>query len=250
LEIRVAERSQELQKKNEELLHTSKLASIGELATGVAHELNNPLNNIGLITGNLLDGLGKREVPGVTSLQENLTIVAAQVKRASEIISSLRTFGRAAGTQREAFHLHDVLTAAVLLMDRQLRLHDVDLRLKLTDEQPVVRGNAIQLEQVFVNLLTNARDAVKGSSARTVTIVSRVRHGVAEVRVQDTGTGISPEDRRRIFDPFFTTKDVGQGTGLGLSISYGIIRDHGGTILVRSKSRQGATFTVRLPLDA
>ena len=249
LEIRVEQRSQELQNKHEQLLQTSKLASIGELATGVAHELNNPLNNIGLITGNLLERLNEGEAPGVTSLQQNLAIVAEQVKHASEIISSLRTFGRAAGTQKGTVNLHDVLTAAVVLMDRQLRLYDVDLHLQLTDRQPLVRANAIQLEQVFVNLLTNARDAVKESVMKMVTIVTRIRDDFVETLIEDTGGGISAEDLKRIFDPFFTTKEVGQGTGLGLSISYGIIRDHGGTIIVNSTCGQGSTSTVRLPLD-
>ena len=136
-----------------------------------------------------------------------------------------------------------------MLMDQQLRLNNIALDLKLTTDQPVVRANAIQLEQVFVNLLSNARDAVKHSASKTVMIATCVRHDVVEAVVRDTGIGIPPEDLECIFDPFFTTKEVGSGTGLGLSISYGIIADHGGTIVVNSGSGDGTTFTLRLPLE-
>jgi len=181
-----------------------------ELATGVAHELNNPLNNIGLITGNLLEGLNEGEQPDVTSLRANLSIVVEQVKRGSEIIASLRTFGRAAGTQKGTVNVHDVVAAALVLMDGQLHLYDVVLHLRLTDRQPVVRANGIQLEQVFVNPMTNARDAGKKSVTKKVTIVTRIRDDVVETLIEDTGGGISDEDLKRIFDPFFTT---GGGAG-------------------------------------
>lgn len=250
LEHRVDQRTQELQKKQEQLLQTSKLASIGELATGVAHELNNPLNNIGLIASNLTESFNQRKESEseFKPVQENLTIITDQVRRASQIISSLRTFGRSAGTQKGPVNLHDVITAAIVLIDQQLRLSNVVLHVQLTDEQPLVQANAIQLEQVFVNLLSNARDAVKQSAVKTVTIVTRLRDEVVETVFHDTGVGIAPEDLKCIFDPFFTTKEVGAGTGLGLSISYGIIVDHGGTILVESRPENGTTFIIRLPL--
>jgi signal transduction histidine kinase len=249
LEIRVEQRTRQLQKKNEQLLQTSKLASIGELATGVAHELNNPLNNIGLTAANLLDYFNAPKEPGFRTVRENLTLIADQVRRASQIINSLRTFGRAAGTEKGPVNLHDTIRAALMLMDQQLRLNNIALDLKLTTDQPVVRANAIQLEQVFVNLLSNARDAVKHSASKTVMIATCVRHDVVEAVVHDTGIGIPPEDLECIFDPFFTTKEVGSGTGLGLSISYGIIADHGGTIVVNSGIGDGTTFTLRLPLE-
>ena len=145
--------------------------------------------------------------------------------------------------------MHDTITAALALTGEQLRLNNVTLDVKHTDEQPVVLANAIQLEQVFVNLLSNARDAVKQSATKTVKIITRVHNGGVEAIVQDTGVGISPEDLNCIFDPFFTTKEVGAGTGLGLSISFGIIVDHGGTIVVNSRIGDGTTFIIRLPLE-
>jgi len=211
LEARAEERSQELQRKQEQLLQVSKLASIGELATGVAHELNNPLNNIGLIAGNLLESLKHFKEPYVASLQRNLSMVADQVRRATDIITSLRTFGRAAGTQKGPVNVHDVVRAAAVLVAQQLRLHNVDLRVNSMSDQAIVHGNALQLEQVFVNLLTNAHDAVRQSEAKIITVMSTIHLDMVEVVVEDTGVGIAPADLKCVFDHFFTTKEVGQG---------------------------------------
>jgi signal transduction histidine kinase len=248
LELKVQERTRELQRKHAQLLQASKLASIGELATGVAHELNNPLNNIGLIAGNLLQAVQHVNEPARGSLLTNLGIIDRQVAKAAQIISHLRTFGRAAGAEKTAIRLHDVLTAALVLMDQQLRLNNIHVHLAFSEEHPVVRGNAIQLEQVFVNLLSNACDSLKQSVAKTVSLTTRLYGDAAEVIIQDSGHGIASEDLQRIFDPFFTTKAVGSGTGLGLSISYGIIQDHGGTIVAESRAGDGAMFTLRFPL--
>jgi C4-dicarboxylate-specific signal transduction histidine kinase len=172
-----------------------------------------------------------------------------QVRKATEIISHLRTFGRAAPSSREPVRVNDVVVRALSLMDQQLRSRSVDVKLELTPDDPVVLGNAIQLEQVFINLLSNARDAVKDAKVRRVTVRSAVGDGTVDLTFEDTGPGIPEGLEQRIFDPFFTTKEVGQGTGLGLSITYGIVKDHRGTIEpLKRPPGAGAAFLVRLPL--
>jgi C4-dicarboxylate-specific signal transduction histidine kinase len=242
-------REQQLRDKQEQLVQAGKLATLGELTTGIAHELNNPLNNIGLFLGNAEDlirlGMRKTE-PIVRELQKAME----QVRKATEIISHLRTFGRAAPATRELISLAHVIERALSLMREQLRLREIKVTVEPGSEEPLVLGNSIQLEQVFINLLTNARDAVAGSSEKAIRISSSVGAGIVEIAFADTGHGIPHEFQRRIFDPFFTTKEVGKGTGLGLSITYGIIRDHGGTISLVNEAPEGAVFLIRLPRAA
>jgi C4-dicarboxylate-specific signal transduction histidine kinase len=171
-----------------------------------------------------------------------------QVRKATEIISHLRTFGRAAPFSRDPVSLREVITQALSLMQEQLRLRDIRVTVDIGLEEPVVLGNPVQLEQVFINLLTNARDALAGSPRKAINISASISDGWGEITLADSGPGIPPGLERRIFDPFFTTKDVGEGTGLGLSITYGIIKELGGTISVVSPPGEGATFLLRLPL--
>jgi len=243
----IQRREQELRDKQEQLVQAGKLATLGELTTGVAHELNNPLNNIGLFVGNAIDllefGMGNKE-----QIVGELRRAAQQVRKATEIISHLRTFGRAATVSRDPISLRQVIDQALSLMQEQLRLRKIEVTVDLGPEEPVVVGNPIQLEQVFINLLTNARDAMADSPRKAIRISGSVGSAVVEVAFADTGHGIPPGLERRVFDPFFTTKEVGKGTGLGLSITYGIVKEHGGTISVVSRPDEGTTFLIRLPL--
>ena len=240
-------REQELRDKQEQLVQAGKLATLGELTTGVAHELNNPLNNIGLFVGNAIDlielGRGDRE-----HILRELQNATQQVRKATEIISHLRTFGRVAPVSREPVSVNQVIQRALSLVQEQLRLREIALRLDLCPEEPTVIGNPIQLEQVFINLLTNARDAMADSPRKAIEVGCAVTPPMVQVTFGDTGPGIPAGLEQRIFDPFFTTKEVGAGTGLGLSITYGIVREHGGTITVESRPGDGATFVIRLPL--
>jgi C4-dicarboxylate-specific signal transduction histidine kinase len=240
-------REQELRDKQEQLVQAGKLATLGELTTGVAHELNNPLNNIGLFMGNAVD-LVQLGATDKGQIVRELDQAMQQVGKATEIISHLRTFGRAAPASREPVSLRQVIERALSLMQEQLRLREIEVTVDLGPEEPVVVGNPIQLEQVFINLLTNARDAVANSSRKAIRISGSVTSRAVEVVFADTGAGIPLGLERRIFDPFFTTKEVGKGTGLGLSITYGIIKEHGGTISVVSPPGNGATFLIHLPL--
>ncbi len=244
----VKRRELELREKQEQLVQAGKLATLGELTTGIAHELNNPLNNIGLFVGNVIDliELGMVAEEPERALQE-LNNAMQQVRKATEIISHLRTFGRAASVSHEIVVLNEVLQQSISLMQEQLRLRQIEVILHFPVEDIVVIGNAIQLEQVFINLLTNARDALASSTRKIITIACSTSNGIVNVNVSDTGPGIPEGFEQRIFDPFFTTKDVGSGTGLGLSITYGIIKEHQGTIVVENHPGEGATFLIQLP---
>jgi C4-dicarboxylate-specific signal transduction histidine kinase len=243
----IQRREQELRDKQEQLVQAGKLAILGELTTGVAHELNNPLNNIGLFIGNVIDLIELGPVDKERILRD-LEHAMQQVRKATEIISHLRTFGRAAPVSRAPIAIKHVIRRALSLMQEQLRLRQIAVQLDDGQEDPVVIGNPIQLEQVFINLLTNARDAVTDSPQKLIQISCAVAASGVELVFRDTGPGIPPGFEQRIFDPFFTTKDVGRGTGLGLSITYGIIKEHQGTIAVTNPPGAGATFLIQLPL--
>src|SRR6266446_2950533 len=244
----VQRREQELREEQEQLVQAGKLATLGELTTGIAHELNNPLNNIGLFIGNAIDliELGKADPQHIL---HELHSAMQQVHKATEIISHLRTFGRAASVSREPVVIRQVIQRALSLMQEQLRLRQIEVRLQFPEEYVGIMGNAIQLEQVFLNLLTNARDAMSNATRKLITIACTVQADMVEISFRDTGPGIPAGLEQRIFDPFFTTKEVGAGTGLGLSITYGIIKEHQGTIMVENHPGEGAAFLIQLPLN-
>src|SRR6266702_2091954 len=244
----VQRREQELREKQEQLVQAGKLATLGELTTGVAHELNNPLNNIGLFIGNVIDLIELGEADPQRILHE-LHSAMQQVHKATEIISHLRTFGRAASVSREPVVINHVIQRSLSLMHEQLRLRQIEVQLHMPVEDVVVIGNAIQLEQVFINLLTNARDAMANIPHKVITVTCTVQNDVVHITFGDTGPGIPVGLEQRIFDPFFTTKEVGAGTGLGLSITYGIIKEHQGAIVVENCSDEGALFLIQLPLE-
>src|SRR5438874_6850821 len=243
----VQRREQELREKQEQLVQAGKLATLGELTTGVAHELNNPLNNIGLFIGNVIDLIELGEADPQRILHE-LHSAMQQVHKATEIISHLRTFGRAATVSREPVVINQVIQRAISLVHKQLHLRQIEVQLRFPSEDVIVIGNAIQMEQVFINLLTNARDALADMTQKMITITCTVKTDVVNIHFCDTGPGIPAGLEQRIFDPFFTTKEVGAGTGLGLSITYGIIKEHQGSIAVESCPGEGALFIIQLPL--
>jgi C4-dicarboxylate-specific signal transduction histidine kinase len=243
----IERREQELREKQEQLIQAGKLATLGELTTGIAHELNNPLNNIGLFVGNAIDRIDLGQVdPDV--VRNELGTAMEQVRKATEIISHLRTFGRAATIVYEPVDIASVVERSLSLMHEQLRLREIAVAVEPGGEPIVVNGNEIQLEQVFVNLLTNARDALADRDQRQIWITCEIRPPMAVVTFADNGPGVAPDLEARIFDPFFTTKEVGAGTGLGLSITYGIVTEHAGTIAVGARDGGGAEFTIELPL--
>jgi C4-dicarboxylate-specific signal transduction histidine kinase len=240
------ETAQELRDKQEQLVQAGKLATLGELTTGVAHELNNPLNNIGLFIGNVIDyiELGQLDEDRIVN---DLQKAMEQVRKATEIITHLRTFGRPAPIALEPIDVDDVIERSLSLVQEQLRLRAIEVTRERRSTGLVVLGNAIQLEQVFINLLTNARDALADAERREVRIASMEEGDTVKITFADTGTGIPHGIEQRIFDPFFTTKEVGGGTGLGLSITYSIVKEHGGEIWVEGRPGEGAAFYIELP---
>lgn len=244
-------RERELLEKQAQLIQAAKLASIGELTTGVAHELNNPLNNIALFVGNALDKINDElQKPLKHALKADLRGAADQVRRAAKIIDHLRVFGRVPKGTYEPFSVQEILHRATDFLREQIRLGGITVSTFIPTPAPVIHGCQIQIEQVFVNLMANAIDAMKTTPVKTLTVTCGVVGNRVEIVFQDTGTGIPPDALPRVFDPFFTTKEVGAGTGLGLSIAYGIVKEHHGNLSVESEEGQGSRFIVRLPLSS
>ena len=222
------------------LVHAEKMAAVGQLVSGVAHEVNNPLTAI-LGFADLL--LENPEVP--ESARKDLRVILQEAQRTKTIVQNLLSFARQMPPQRNAVQLNLILRRTIQLRSYDFNSHGVDIVEHLDEELPEVIGDAHQLQQVFLNILNNAYDAVHeiGRPAR-IEIMSNKSGDAVEVSFRDNGYGISHPDR--IFDPFFTTKEVGKGTGLGLSICYGIVKEHGGEILCHNNTDgEGATFIVR-----
>jgi C4-dicarboxylate-specific signal transduction histidine kinase len=239
----------ELLEKQTQLVQAAKLASIGELATGVAHELNNPLNNIGLFIGNAVDKIenGLQE-PLKSELTGDLRGATEQIRRAAKIIDHLRMFGRTSKGTYEPVSVANVLNRTLTFLGERIRLSGIGVSTIVPIPAPLVHGSQIQLEQVCVNLVTNAIDAMKLTPVKKLTVTCGVVGNHVEIVFHDTGTGIAPGVLPRVFDPFFTTKEVGSGTGVGLSIAYGIVKEHHGDISVESEDGQGSRFVMCLPV--
>ncbi len=240
----------ELKISQQQLIQASKLSSLGEMATSVAHELNQPLNTIRMAVSNIADMI-KFEKVTTDYLLKKLQRIENQVERASSIINHMRMFGRIADEDPESLDLQKVIQSVLELMGEQLRLAGIEVTIDCEQPCPVIAGNQIQLEQVFLNLLTNARHAIeqnRENNARKIFIQGKVTdNDHLQISITDTGGGISENVLPHIFEPFFTTKEIGKGTGLGLSVSYGIVRDMDGTISAENVDG-GARFIISLPL--
>jgi two-component system NtrC family sensor kinase len=219
---------------------TEKMVSIGRLAAGVAHEINNPLTTV-LTFASLL-----REKPDRDQQEkEDLDLIIHETTRAAEIVRGLLDFSRERATVKEPLEINDVIQRTVRLIRNQKSFDHIVIEEQLAPGLPLVNGNLNQLQQVLLNLSLNACEAMpKGGTLR---IASSARDGNVTVSLTDTGAGIKAELLDRIFEPFFTTKPVGKGTGLGLSVSDGIVQQHGGTLEVQSREGQGSTFVIALP---
>jgi len=227
-----------------QLAQADKLASLGRLAAGVAHEINNPLT--GVLTN---ASFQLKRAPEGSQLSQDLEVVVRETKRCREIVRGLLDFARPAPPSRGPVDLNEVVRRALKITLQALTLQHVSLELELAPDSPETLGDANQLQQVVVNLLVNARDAVgSGGAIRVGTRADRAgEQPFAEVVVEDAGCGIPKTDLPHLFEPFFTTKGT-HGTGLGLAVTWGIVLAHGGTIDVRSELGKGSRFTVRLPL--
>jgi len=224
----------------EQLQHSEKMASVGLLAAGVAHEVNTPLAGISSYTQLLRGQMEESDSRG-----ELLDKIEKQSFRAAKIVNSLLNFSRSSGTEFEQVDVNKALLDVLSLIEHQLSGSRIRVRRELAEDLPSIRGNENRIQQVFFNLILNARDAMPRGG--WLTLVTSADTDTVVVEVKDTGHGIRRDHLRRIYDPFFTTKGIGRGTGLGLSVSYGIIQEHGGAIFVDSTPGQGTRFQVALP---
>lgn len=251
---------QDMIEKDAQLIQASKMKSLGEMSAGMAHEINQPLNAIKLGSEYLqLIAAREGDIPQA-SLKKVTAEISRQVDRASEIITTLREFGRKADLTKEKMEITKPIKGVFNILGQQLALSNIEVAFHLAPELPRILAHNNRLEQVLFNLVTNARDAILSKEAawikegkdveqleRLIRITSFARNGRVGLQVSDTGTGIPQSVLDKIFEPFYTTKETGKGMGLGLAISYGIVKDYQGDITVESVPGEGATFTMTFP---
>jgi two-component system NtrC family sensor kinase len=244
LEEKVRQRTEELVAMQARVAQSERLASLGMLAAGVAHEVNNPLGGILALTGLTVEDMAEDD-PN----RENLEEVIRQTERCRDIVKGLLDFSRQSKSHTELVDLNKVLEDTLFLITKQALFFNIKLVQNLVPDLPRVMADGSQFQQVFMNILMNAVQAMDERGVITI-VTRRGTPDCVEVAISDTGQGIPPDQIDRIFDPFFTTKASGKGTGLGLSIAYGIVTTHGGSISVRSEVGKGSTFTIRMPIAA
>ena len=233
----------EWKKRQAQVMEASRLVSIGEMAAGIAHEINNPL---AAVMGFAQLAM-RREVD--ETVQRDLDKILTQAKRASKIIANLQSFARRYKPTKEPVHVVDILEKVLEFRSYEMQVSDIEVVKNVEPRIPLIMGDEHQLDQAFLNMVINAEQSMTDArGAGTLTIDVRRVDDSVRVSFSDDGVGIPEENISRIFDPFFTTREVGQGTGLGLSICYGIIHEHGGAITVESKPDEGAAFIVDLPI--
>ena len=241
----------------QQLIQASKMGTLGEMATGVAHELNQPLSVIKTASTFLVGKVKKGEIIQDEIMKTLAEEIDSHVDRASNIINHMREFGRRSDINREKVKVNEPLNKAFEFFSQQLKLRGIEVIKELEEDLPPVLANPNRLEQVFVNLLINARDAIEKRHAQAdhakkfngkIFLKTSHRDGMVIIEVKDTGTGIPGPVLAKIFEPFFTTKTVGKGTGLGLSISYSIVQDYNGTIEARTQEGEGSNFIIRIPV--
>jgi two-component system NtrC family sensor kinase len=228
----------------EQVVRREKLVALGELVSGVAHEMNAPLQAI-LSHAQLIE----RDAAEGSETREAATVVGAEARRAARIVGKLLTFARQNPAERLATDLNAVVEDTLELRRYPLRVQEIVLQVELDRDLPLTWADPFQLQQALINILGNAEQAVvQQGGPRRITVRSRREGETAIIAITDSGPGIAPEHFPHIFNPFYTTKPRGSGTGLGLSIADGIVRDHGGTIRVQSEPGKGATFELALPI--
>jgi two-component system NtrC family sensor kinase len=253
LEQKVEKRTQELRIAEAEAARTEKLASVGLLAAGIAHELNNPLTGVLTFTTLL-----RKKMPDGSADAEDLDLVIRETKRCAAIIRRLLDFAREKTPEKKFTDLNVVIQDTARIIERPASFRDIEIAMDLDPDLPQVWVDADLIKQVIMNMLVNAQHAIEHEGS--ITVRSRLPEPkspepgrqpvpMVEISIIDTGCGIPEKNLKRIFDPFFTSKDVGKGTGLGLSVSHGIVSAHGGVIEVESKVGKGSTFRIYLPLD-
>lgn len=229
-----------LRQVNERLMRADKLAAMGTLAAGVAHEVNNPLASISSLVQMMRSENGSEET------HERLDLIQTQIQRITQVTRDLTDFARARPEAKAAVSINEVIETALRLAEFDSTFQKLKITKDLSDELVRLPADANQLQQVFLNIFLNARDAMPDGGELSV----RTRNGDGEVSVEisDTGIGINSDNAKQVFDPFFTTKQPGKGTGLGLAVCYGIVTAHGGRLELKQNESGGATFVVKLPV--
>ena len=245
LERKVEDRTQELRQVQSHLIQSEKLASIGKLAAGIAHEINNPLGGVLIYSHLVLE-----DTPPSHPHHENLKKIVKETTRCKDIVKGLLDFARPKEPQRAETDIHDLLDRCLAFTERQALFQNIRVERSYARDLPRVIADGGQLQQVFMNIIFNAAEGMTGNGTLTLRTGHDPTGDRVSIEISDTGHGIRDADKKRLFEPFFTTKDVGQGTGLGLAICYGIIQKHGGTIDVWSEVGKGTTFTIRLPRES
>jgi signal transduction histidine kinase len=233
----------ELETNQENLLQARKMAALGTFTAGIAHELNNPINNISLTAEAFLNEYsGKLDAGADEMLQD----IIAQVERANDIVRNLLDFSRTQESSFSKLNIAEVIQSTIKLIRNQIRLSGIKMDIRISPDLPAIKGNMRSLQQVFLNLLINAYHAMPDGGRIEIKAYS---DPVAFVRIDisDTGPGIQPKSMKHIFEPFYTTKSTGKGVGLGLSVTYSLIKTHGGYIKVDSELGRGTTFSVFVP---
>ena len=236
--------AQELETNQEDLVQARKIAALGTFTAGIAHELNNPINNIALTAESLKEELSEKMDADCT---EMLGDILSQAERAADIVKNLLDFSRTENPAYNNLAPAQILTSTVGLVKNQFKIVGLRLETSVARDLPLIRGNLGNLQQVFTNLLLNAIQATPQGGKIGMHVDRAATPGFISFTVEDSGPGIPPEIQHKIFEPFFSTKEVGKGTGLGLAVSYSIVKRHGGRIEVFSEAGKGARFTVLLP---
>ncbi len=253
LEQMVEDRTRQLKETHEKLLHQDKMSSLGKLSASVVHEINNPIAGIlNLIM--LMKRIASEEVvkqKEIDQFKKYLDLMENETRRTSRIVSNLLAFARQSKMEPKRLSINQLIEKTLFLNSNLLKIDGVKVATKLDPNLPDLLGSEDQLQQVFMNLISNAAEAMESSGGR-LTIETRhlLREDKLQINFKDTGPGIPEDDIPKLFEPFFTTKKKGKGVGLGLSVAYGIIQEHDGSIYVKSKVAQGTTFQVRLPLKS
>lgn len=243
LEVKVLERTDEIKKIHAQLFRSEKLASLGKLAAGVAHEINNPLTGILTNSSLLLDDL-----PLNDPRREDVDVIVKETIRCREIVKRLLDFARQTKPQKQLVSINEIIENIILLVRNQTSFRNIQVQKNLQENLPEIMADRDQIQQVFINIIINASEAMSKGGLLSISTVILPTNNSMIITFKDNGPGIPESIREKIFDPFFTTKE--QGTGLGLSISYGIIEQHGGDINVESSLDLGTTFTIQLPINS
>jgi signal transduction histidine kinase len=241
--VHIARDITERKQMEQRLILSDRLASIGELVSGVAHELNNPLTSIIGFSQLIRDGNAGNDI------EEDLNIVYREAQRAAAIVKNLLTFARKHAPVKQAGQINNVINEVIKIRAYEQKVNNITVNMEFSENLPEIMLDYFQMQQVFMNIIVNAENAMLGAHGKgTLTISTKCIDDIVKVEVSDDGPGIEKKNLDRIFTPFFTTKEIGKGTGLGLSICHGIVKEHGGNIYVESEPGKGCSFIIELPV--